>query len=61
MAATPDQIRSLLQEISDNLVGIVREREHSPAIDPAIPPLIVQVEQLKIAVSQVLELVAPRG
>jgi len=60
MAASPDQIRSLLQEISDNLVNIIREREHSAPIDPAIPPLIVQVEQLQIAVGRVLDLVAPR-
>ena len=60
MATSPDQIRALLQEISGNLVNIIREREHSEPIDPAIPPLIVQVEQLQIAVSQVLDLVAPR-
>jgi|HubBroStandDraft_1064217.scaffolds.fasta_scaffold686609_1 hypothetical protein len=63
MTASPDQIRSLLQEIADNLVSIVRERAdsaHSGPVDPAIPPLIVQVEQLQIAVSRVLDLVAPR-
>jgi hypothetical protein len=60
MAPTPDQIRSLLQEISENLVNIIREREHSAPIDPAIPPLIVQVQQLQIAVGRILDLVAPR-
>jgi hypothetical protein len=59
MAASPDEIRAHLQEISDNLVNIIREREHSAPIDPAIPPLIVQVEQLQIAVGWVLDLVAP--
>jgi len=50
MATSPDQIRALLQEISGNLVNIIREREHSAPIDPAI----------QIAVSRVLDLVAPR-
>jgi hypothetical protein len=59
MANSPDQIRALLHEISENLVNIIRERDHSGPIDPAIPPLIVQVEQLQIAVGRVLDLVAP--
>jgi len=48
-----------MHEISENLVNIIRERDHSGPIDPAIPPLIVQVEQLQIAVGRVLDLVAP--
>jgi hypothetical protein len=60
MASSPDQIRALLREISGNLVNIIREREHSAPIDPAIPPLIVQVEQLQIAVGHILDLVAPK-
>jgi hypothetical protein len=58
--ATPDQIRTTLAQVQEDLEGIVKNRDVNTRIDATAIPLVLQIQQLKMVIGQVLDLVAPK-